>query len=170
MIPFDFEYHRPDTFREAANLFSQLDSAGKAPVYYSGGSELISMARLGNLKFGAAIDIKSIPECKVSELDGQNLLLGAALTLSDITRANLFPLLGKAAGRIADHTMQCKITLGGNIASTIVYRRVRPSPSADGGKHNGGRVRADKRIRNQSGIRRKARLEEGGVHRKRFDR
>jgi CO/xanthine dehydrogenase FAD-binding subunit len=92
-------------------------------VYYSGGSELISMARVGNLTFHAAIDIKNIPECRVLEYDQENnLVLGSALTLSEISESKQFPLLEKTAGRIADHTMQCKITLGGNLASTIIYR------------------------------------------------
>jgi len=123
MIPFDFEYYRPDTMQEATDIFRQLESEGKTPVYYSGGTELISMARVGNVIFDAAIDIKNIPECRVLEYDqDNNLVLGSALTLSEITESNQFPLLGKTAGRIADHTMQCKITLGGNLASTIIYR------------------------------------------------
>ncbi|WP_312693956.1 FAD binding domain-containing protein [Caproiciproducens sp.] len=123
MIPFDFEYYRPDTIQEATDIFQQLESEGKTPVYYSGGSELISMARVGNLTFRAVIDIKNIPECKVLEYDQENnLILGSALTLSEISESKQFPLLEKTAGRIADHTMQCKITLGGNLASTIIYR------------------------------------------------
>lgn len=123
MIPFDFEYYRPDTIQEATDTFQQLESEGKTPVYYGGGSELISMARVGNLTFRAVIDIKNIPECKVLEYDQENnLILGSALTLSEISESKQFPLLEKTAGRIADHTMQCKITLGGNLASTIIYR------------------------------------------------
>ena len=122
MIPFDFEYYRPDTISEALEVFHQLDCEGKAPLYYGGGSELISMARVGNLSFGSVIDVKNIPECKVLSFDNEGLHVGSALTLSDITESNYFPLLSKASGRIADHTMQCKITLGGNLASTIIYR------------------------------------------------
>lgn len=122
MIPFDFEYYRPDTAGEAVETFQKLDSEGKAPVYYGGGSELISMARVGSRSFGSVIDIKNIPECNVLDFDSENLYLGSALTLSDITESNYYPLLTKTAGRIADHTMQCKITLGGNLASTIIYR------------------------------------------------
>jgi CO/xanthine dehydrogenase FAD-binding subunit len=122
MIPFDFEYYRPDTIKEAVDAFGELDALGKHPVYYGGGSELISMARIGNQKFGAVIDIKGIPEAGVLETDGEHLHLGAALTLSEITESKKFPLMEKAAGRVADHTMQCKITLGGNIAGTIMYR------------------------------------------------
>jgi len=122
MIPFDFAYYRPESIGEAVCLFRQLAREGKEPVYYGGGSELISMARVGNLTFGSVIDIKNLPECKILDFDSENLYLGAALTLSDITEANYFPLLSKTCGRIADHTMQCKITLGGNLASTIIYR------------------------------------------------
>lgn len=133
MIPFDFEYYRPDTLQEATEVFRQLDIQGKKAVYYGGGTELISMARMGNLTFDAAIDLKGIPDCRALEY-GRNreLVLGSALTLSDITESKQFPLLEKAAGRIADHTTQCKITLGGNLASTIIYREtVLPLLAAD---------------------------------------
>ncbi|MPM20748.1 hypothetical protein SDC9_67184 [bioreactor metagenome] len=122
MIPFDFEYYRPDTAMDAVDLFGRLESEGKNPVYYGGGSELISMARVGNLTYGAVIDLKGIPESRRIESVGEYLYLGSMLTLSELCEANPFPLLTKCAGRIADHTMQCKITLGGNLASAIYYR------------------------------------------------
>lgn len=122
MIPFDFEYYRPDTAEEAASIFAELDTAGKEPVYYGGGSELISMARVGSRSFGAVIDLKNIPECRAMEDREDRFYLGAGLTLSDVVEWNGFPLLSKTAGRIADHTMQCKITLGGNLAASIIYR------------------------------------------------
>jgi CO/xanthine dehydrogenase FAD-binding subunit len=122
MIPFDFEYYRPDSVTEAVTLYGQLDSEGSAPVWYGGGSELISMARVGNMGFGAVIDVKAIPECRTLDYNGEYLNLGAALTLDEMSSAQIFPLLGKTAGRIADHTMQCRITFGGNLASTIIYR------------------------------------------------
>lgn len=122
MIPFDFEYYKPATIEEALGAFAELEGAGKTPVYYGGGSELISMGRMGSLSFGAVIDLKDIPQCKALGYSGDTLLLGSALTLSDICESKLFPLMEKSAGRVADHTMQCKITLGGNIASTILYR------------------------------------------------
>lgn len=122
MIPFDFEYYRPETISEAVTIYLELDKEGKAPVYYGGGTELISMARVGNLSYGAVIDIKNIPECTVMDFDKDDLHLGSALSLSAIAEANYFPLLSKTVGRIADHTMQDKITFGGNLASTILYR------------------------------------------------
>ncbi|WP_312940781.1 FAD binding domain-containing protein [Oscillibacter sp.] len=122
MIPFDFEYYRPDTAKGAVSVFAELEAKGKNPVFYGGGSELISMARVGSRSFGAVVDLKNISECTRMEDRGDYVYLGAGLTLSDLIEWNGFPLLAKTAGRIADHTMQCKITLGGNLAATIIYR------------------------------------------------
>jgi CO/xanthine dehydrogenase FAD-binding subunit len=44
------------------------------------------------------------------------------LRWAELAQSDKFPLLARTAGRIADHTIQCKITLGGNLASTIIYR------------------------------------------------
>ncbi len=121
MIAYDFDYYLPDTWQEAADTFSVLQAAGKNPLYYGGGTEIISMARAGSITPGAIIDIKRIPECRASGTDGQCLILGAALTLTTVHECGLYPLLSLAAGRIADHTIQCKLTLGGNLAGTIHY-------------------------------------------------
>jgi CO/xanthine dehydrogenase FAD-binding subunit len=84
IIPFDFAYYRPDTIAEAIQLYRDLDARGKQPLYYGGGSEII--------------------------------------TLANISESDFYPLMSKACSRIADHTMQCKITLAGNICGTIIYK------------------------------------------------
>jgi hypothetical protein len=122
MIGFDFEYYKPDTIDEAVKLFNDLDSLGKVTIYYGGGSEFISMARVSTAYADAVIDIKGIEECNQYKMDGDNLVIGAGVTLTDIAEGNLFPALSKAVKRIADHTMQGKITIGGNICGTIIYR------------------------------------------------
>lgn len=122
MIPFDFEYYRPETLTEAGEIFQNLETEGKNPMYYGGGTEIISMARMSNIFTGAVIDIKEVPELKVMEFQDDHLVIGAGVTLTQIHEANLFPLLSQAGARVADHTIQNKITLGGNICSTIIYR------------------------------------------------
>lgn len=121
-IPFDFAYYRPENALEATQLYQQLKASGQSPLYYGGGTEIISMARVSNLFTQAVIDIKDIPECKALESRDGQLLIGAAVTLTRLTETDLFPLLSKAVGRIADHTIQGKITIGGNICGTITYR------------------------------------------------
>ena len=44
MIPFDFEYYRPDSISQAVDLFMSLTRQAKKPMYYGGGTEIISMA------------------------------------------------------------------------------------------------------------------------------
>ncbi|WMJ81684.1 FAD binding domain-containing protein [Clostridium sp. MB40-C1] len=122
MVPFDFEYYKPETVEEAVQLYAELNNKGKKPLYYGGGTEIISMARAYNVYTEAIIDIKEIPECNLHELKNNKLIIGSAVTLTQIAEMNLFPLLGLTVQRIADHTIQDKITLGGNISGTIIYR------------------------------------------------
>jgi len=122
MIPFDFEYHRADSIDTAVQIFSDMDKQGKNPMYYGGGTEIISMGRMANISTGAVIDIKEIAQCKVQEIQGDHLVIGAGVTLTQIRESNLFPLLAQAGARVADHTIQNKVTLGGNLCGTIIYR------------------------------------------------
>ncbi len=122
MIPFDFVYCRPESLTEAAQVYAQGRAAGLNPFYYGGGSEIITMSRAGDIRPGLVIDVKAIPDCRTLGMDGETLALGAARTLNEIKESKLFPLLGTACGRVADHTNQCRITLGGNLCGTIIYR------------------------------------------------
>ncbi len=122
MIPFDFEYYQPATVREAVNLYAGLAAQGKKALYYGGGTEIISFCRLYQLYPQAVIDVKAIPELNVLEQVGEELVIGAAKTLTQIRESNLFPLLSQCGGRVADHTIRNKITLGGNLCARIPYR------------------------------------------------
>lgn len=122
MIPYEFAYFRPETTDEAAKIFWRLDQEGKSPLFYGGGTEILTEGRLNNVHTGAVIDVKSIPECRMLQKRGGRVEFGAGRTLAEIAEANLWPLLSSNIGRIADHTTRCKITLGGNLAGTIQYR------------------------------------------------
>ncbi|MPM31250.1 Nicotinate dehydrogenase FAD-subunit [bioreactor metagenome] len=122
MIPFDFIYCRPTTLQEAIEAWWKLKSEGKSALYYAGGSETITLCRVGAISPDAVIDIKLIPELTKMAADRTFLHIGAACTLNQIKESNHFKLLGLACGRIADHTNQCRITLAGNLCGTIIYR------------------------------------------------
>lgn len=122
MIPFNFRYYKPTSLNEAISIYKELDSKGKSPIYYGGGTEFISMARMSNVYSEGVIDIKDIKECNTHNIQDDKLVIGSAITLGDITKSDLFPLLTKTVGRIADHSIQGKITLGGNLAGTIIYK------------------------------------------------
>ena len=122
MIPFDFIYCRPASLEEAVQVYTQFQAENKIALYYAGGSEIITQCRAQSIRPDAVIDIKSIAECTSLTNDPSGLHIGAACTLTQIKESRMFPLLGLACGRIADHTNQCRITLCGNLCGTIIYR------------------------------------------------
>ncbi|WP_066253530.1 FAD binding domain-containing protein [Neobacillus drentensis] len=122
MLPFDFDYYKPTSLKEAVDLYQYLDQHGKQPMFFSGGTELITLGRIDLAYTEAVIDIKGISECNVMQISADHLLLGSTLSLTKIEEANLFPLLTKTASEVADHTARGKITLGGNICAQIFYR------------------------------------------------
>jgi len=122
MISFDFEYCRPASKEEAAEAYMNLYKENKNPLFYGGGTEIITMARLNKIHTGAVIDIKNVPECRNINLTEDSIEIGAAVTLTEIGETGIFPLLNKVIKNLADHTSRCKITLGGNICGKIPYR------------------------------------------------
>ncbi|WP_286908950.1 FAD binding domain-containing protein [Clostridium sp. UBA1652] len=122
MISYNFEYHKPKSLNEAISLFQDLDKNKKSPIYFSGGTEIITLGRVNKINTGAVIDIKEIPDCLLLRKDKGIITLGASQTLNKIKESQYFPFLGKSIVEIADHTARNKITLGGNICSNIKYR------------------------------------------------
>ncbi len=122
MIAQSFSYYKPATFKEAIDIFGQLQSEGKKPLYYAGGTEIISMTRKELLRPDALIDIKEIAECRELYEDGDYICYGSALPLTKVIEAPYFPLLSKVARTVADHTVRNRLTLGGNICGRLPYR------------------------------------------------
>lgn len=116
------EYYKPGSLTETIELFYKLSYENKQPMFYSGGTEIITLRRLNLIHPGAVIDIKGIPECNIYELNDEFLISGSAIPLTLLEEINYFPLLTKAAKGVADHTARNKITLGGNICGQIFYR------------------------------------------------
>lgn len=122
MIAFDFDYYRPETLEAANEQYQTLHSNGQTVMFYGGGTEFISRARRHEIQVDAVIDLKGIPECRIFEVYEGKLVIGSAVTLSQITDDNLFPLLTDVSRHIATRTERNKITIGGNITSHLLYR------------------------------------------------
>ena len=122
MIAFDFDYYKPSTVTEAVETYKLAHHAGKQVIFYAGGTEFITFARTNKKRADVVIDIKGIPECMMLEVVGDELIIGAAVSLTTIVESNRFPLLGETVQRIADHTSRNKITIGGNLNSQFIYR------------------------------------------------
>ncbi|MEH7251868.1 FAD binding domain-containing protein [Neobacillus niacini] len=122
MLSANIEYFKPATIEEAVELFLLLKSEKKHPLYYGGGTEILTLGRLNLIETEAIIDIKGIRECLSFHFNQDSLITGAALSLTNIEDKNFFPLLTAASMGVADHTARNKITLGGNICGQIFYR------------------------------------------------
>lgn len=122
VLPFDFDYYKPHSLQEAIELFQLLGRDGMQPMFFSGGTELITLGRIDLAYADAVIDIKDIPELQMIQATDEQLILGSAITLTKVEEANVFPFLTKTASEVADHTARGKITLGGNICAQIFYR------------------------------------------------
>jgi CO/xanthine dehydrogenase FAD-binding subunit len=132
MIPHNFVYMQPTSLEEAVEAYQAASEAGKEPVYYAGGTEVVSYAHQGIIAPGAVVDLKRVPECRVHDADDDALVFGACLTLNELVADRRFPLLSKAA-HIIDHTIRNRLTLGGNVAGRLPYREtVLPFLVADG--------------------------------------
>ena len=82
MLPFEFDYFKPVTLQEAVELYQTLDRQGKQPIYFSGGTELITLGRIELAYTEAVIDIKDIRELQIMQVTEEQLILGSALTLT----------------------------------------------------------------------------------------
>ncbi|MBN1834377.1 MAG: FAD binding domain-containing protein [Spirochaetales bacterium] len=122
MILGQVELLRPETLEEAAAAFAEARAQGRDPQFYAGGTEILSLARRGRIHPDVLIDLKGIPQCRELGPEGGELVFGAALALNEIVEADHFPLLSAAAGRVADHTVRNRLSLGGNIAGRLPYR------------------------------------------------
>ncbi|RDI45929.1 FAD binding domain-containing protein [Falsibacillus pallidus] len=122
MLPFTFEYHRAQEYLEAVKLFSTLREQNRMPIYYGGGTEIITLGRLNLYTCDAVIDIKSIPMSQIYRTEGEFIYTGSARSLTSIERRGIFPLLEETISRVADRTARNKITIGGNACGKIFYR------------------------------------------------
>ncbi|RHW38954.1 xanthine dehydrogenase [Neobacillus notoginsengisoli] len=122
MLPFNFRYSKPTTAQEAVGIFENVKLGGAVPFYFSGGTELITLGRIGLDYADAVIDLKGIPGYEGAFSHDKYLVIGGGTTLTSISEHPLFPLLSKTVSEIADRTARNKITLAGNICGKIFYR------------------------------------------------
>lgn len=133
MISYDFEYYRPRTYVEAIEVYKSKFDEKKNPVYYGGGTETVTYARVNTLKTGAVIDLKSIEETNVFSENGNKIIYGSSLSLNQIVEKTSFKLMADVLSTIADHTVRNRLTLGGNICGRLFYREgILPLMVSDG--------------------------------------
>lgn len=122
MISRNFDYILPESLEEARDAWREEKRAGRSPVYYGGGTEIVALARNGALSPGCVIDLKGVPECRAIGPDGGRLVFGAACSLTDAAVRGGFPLLSAVARTVADKTVRNRLSLGGNVCGALPYR------------------------------------------------
>jgi 4-hydroxybenzoyl-CoA reductase subunit beta len=112
----EYEYHRPRTLDDAAALLAA--HPGRARVI-AGGTDLVPNMKHGLFTPQHLIALRQIAELHgIEERDGE-LVIGAAETLSAVSRHPLvqryFPSLALATGSVAGPQLRNRGTVGGNL-------------------------------------------------------
>jgi CO/xanthine dehydrogenase FAD-binding subunit len=121
----EFDYIKAES---PDQVFRLLEEKGEGIRLYTGGTDLFIQMRDRDESPGLMLDLKGLPGMQqISYAPGEGLVLGAAVTLNQLSSDSLvnekYPVLAKAADTIGNYQLRNRATLGGNICNA--------SPSAD---------------------------------------
>lgn len=109
-----FKYYSSSNLREACQLLRSRDSE-----IIAGGTDLITRMKLGLCSPLMVVDVTKIAELKTVGWNGQELVLGAGVTLDELEHCppvlEYYPSLARAAGAVASWQIRNCGTIGGNI-------------------------------------------------------
>ncbi len=112
------KYIIAESVDDVLKAFSETE--GKAMVL-AGGTDLVLDAESGKKPSDAWIDIMRIPELREIREEGGKIIIGSAVTLTEIARSELirkyYPSLAKGAGTVGSLQIRNAATLTGNIIS-----------------------------------------------------
>jgi carbon-monoxide dehydrogenase medium subunit len=115
--PAPFQYHAPDSAKEAVGLLAELDDEAKV---IAGGQSLVPVLAMRLAVFGHLIDIRRISALRGIEERGDRVWIGAATTEAEIGRSALVvrcvPLLSRATPLIGHFQIRNRGTIGGSLA------------------------------------------------------
>jgi len=117
MKPAPFEYHAPDSAKEAVDLLAELGDGAKV---IAGGQSLVPVLAMRLAVFDHLIDIRRIEALRGIEERGDSVWVGAGTTEAEIGRSELVarrvPLLSRATPLIGHFQIRSRGTLGGSLA------------------------------------------------------
>jgi carbon-monoxide dehydrogenase medium subunit len=115
--PAPFEYHAPESAKEAVDLLAELGDGAKL---IAGGQSLVPVLALRLAVFDHLIDIRRITALRGIEDRGDRVWIGAATTEAEIGRSALIarrlPLLSRATPLIGHFQIRNRGTIGGSLA------------------------------------------------------
>ena len=117
MKPAPFEYHAPQSTKEAVDLLTELGDGAKL---IAGGQSLVPVLAMRLAVFDHLIDIRRITALRGIEERGDSVWIGAATTEAEIGRSALIarrlPLLSRATPLIGHFQIRNRGTIGGSLA------------------------------------------------------
>jgi carbon-monoxide dehydrogenase medium subunit len=116
------QYFIPNSIEDALRVLS--DYAPGSVSLVAGGTDLLLDLRQGrHCVVDALVDVNHIPELQRFQLEGDNLYIGAAVPLNQITESPLViqyaQALSEATGLIGGPQVRNTATLGGNVAHAL---------------------------------------------------
>jgi carbon-monoxide dehydrogenase medium subunit len=124
MIPAAFDYEVAESTSHALAL---LASYGEDAKLLAGGHSLLPMMKVRLAQPAVLIDIARLAELSGIQLDGEQIVIGAATRHADLARSPVLqaqaPVLAYAASQVGDPQIRHRGTIGGSVAHA--------DPSAD---------------------------------------
>jgi carbon-monoxide dehydrogenase medium subunit len=112
----DFTFHRPRNLAEAVAALKGADEA----KLLAGGQSLLPVMKLDLAAPAALVSIRHLDELCGIRTEGDRLVIGAATTHAEVSRARAvhatIPALAELAGEIGDPQVRNRGTLGGSVA------------------------------------------------------
>jgi CO/xanthine dehydrogenase FAD-binding subunit len=120
-MPYWKSYHSPKTVEEARTILASYD--GEAQVIGGGTDLLIDLQHGGEAPRTALVDVTRIPEMTAIEVSGEDMIVGAAVTHTTITRTVTLEqratCLVESCGVVGGPQVRNVGTLGGNVAHAL---------------------------------------------------
>jgi carbon-monoxide dehydrogenase medium subunit len=117
MNPTAFAYDRAESVQDAIAL---LKKHGDGAKLIAGGHSLLPIMKLRLAEPDRLIDIGRIPELRGVRNDGEDIVIGALTTHSEVSTdasvASNIPLLADTASRVGDRQVRNRGTIGGAVA------------------------------------------------------
>ena len=117
MKPAPFEYHAPDSAKDAVDLLAELGDGAKV---IAGGQSLVPVLAMRLAVFDHLIDVRRISALRGVEERGDFVWIGAATSEAEIGRSELIarrvPLLSRATPLIGHFQIRNRGTIGGSLA------------------------------------------------------
>lgn len=110
-------YIKPKTLQEAVQI---LTEKGDKATIIAGGTDVMVDMRSGEIAPDYLVDISRLEELKGIKMEGDNLVVGATATISDLYNSEILaaqaPTLKKCAYNFASTQIRNVATIGGNVA------------------------------------------------------